>query len=475
MRHGLNRSSSARSGRRRLLGSAVVAVLCDPRRPTPWWLAIPIVLAIATPAPAAVWLRDVRSTVTGLGTDTSSTIFAIVEGHRGDSVVAFRSDTGAPAWRRRFGGRIADFAVAPDGGLVVAGTVRADDRSVEDLVVERLDGRSGRRRWRVRGRNGARRDAVQDVAIDPDDRIVVLATTHAEATAEDPARLLVQLLDGQTGSERWRVEEPLPGRHAAARKVAFDEEGAVFVAGSIDAFPKGAMKLSPDGVEMWANHHILGGIRDVAVASDGDLLVVGPGFIVQAYSGRTGALEWWSSAGTTTAAGALGARLLVDPAGPVYAIGIGDDGTAPVIFGGHVFTVVALRPHDGSHIWEFTTGGAGLGADGMALALAPGGRLVAAGNQSTASTCRDAFVVMLDRATGAVVDSVTIDGSYATTSCVEYCIGRSCVDVDDDSVTAVVVDQAGQVTVATSTVERRGRHDYRFRSSVRALGPLSGH
>jgi len=168
--------------------------------------------------------------------------------------LAASGDSNAPIlWRKEFSSslNIAGFssiAVAPDGDLIVGGSMRGtanfagisvtSTASTDDAVVIRFDPKAEKARW-VRVFGGPNPgDGTFDVAVAPDGTVAVVGhfnytmsvDKNVTFTGVDAVESFVALLDGTTGSTRWAA--PLVGQgETQVRAVAFDPAGNLVFGG----------------------------------------------------------------------------------------------------------------------------------------------------------------------------------------------------------------------------------------------------
>jgi hypothetical protein len=147
----------------------------------------------------------------------------------------------------------------------------------DDFVVVRLDGRTGRPRWRAVVRGRAPRgsyEAANDAAIAAGGDVVAAGSV---ADAEGPGHygnFAVVSLHGVTGSERWRFVVDDAGVSGMAVRVGVDAEGDVVAAGHLShdfAIRVVVVKLAGEtGTVRWRQQppHV-GDVRDMVLDRHG--------------------------------------------------------------------------------------------------------------------------------------------------------------------------------------------------------------
>jgi hypothetical protein len=153
-------------------------------------------------------------------------------------------------------------------------------------------------------------------------------------------------------------------------------------------------------------------------------------FAVVKLRGSDGKELWRREIGTMPD-GNGAAAVALNAAGDVFAVGQTETSAAPD------FTVVALHGNDGSDLWRVTIDGTAGRTDGAnAVAVDAAGDVLAGGYTNNTGTNSDFFVVKLRGSDGTELWRQTIDGTAQ----------------DFDFVAALVVDAAGDVLAAGSTV-----------------------
>lgn len=133
---------------------------------------------------------------------------------------------GETKWR----GEVKDMAIAGNGDIVVTGFIPAERGGASDAWVARID-QSGRQLWSQR-LGGNRRDEALDLAIAPDDSIVVAGWRdiyYEPATGSVTNGLVAKL--GADGSVLWSVTIGEPERRISLSQVAILDGGEVLVGG----------------------------------------------------------------------------------------------------------------------------------------------------------------------------------------------------------------------------------------------------
>ena len=195
--------------------------------------------------------------------------------------------------------------------------------------------------------------------------------------------------------------------------------------------------------------------RDLTVDGHGDVYLAGTGgtsasnaLAVAKIAGATGDDAWITRQSDADGRWQTAQRVVVD-GDAVFAAGMTNDGSGQAgDSDGWVFRVTRLDPATGAILWTYRDGGAYHPGFASGLAVAADGSVIAAGFTGTPATCTDAFVVSLDRATGALCSSDTIDGPLSTRYCNASCEAGICSDADLDGMDGLGVDGAGRVIVA---------------------------
>jgi hypothetical protein len=199
-------------------------------------------------------------------------------------VVRLAGSTGALVWARTWGGsndeRAYAVSVAANGELVVAGWTNSFGSGSRDVLVMRLDSSNGTVLW-ARAWGGTGTDEAIDLALASNGDVVVAgATTSLGAGGDD---VLVLRLSGSSGAVVW-ARTWGGSSHDQVWAVAIASDGDVVAAGYTVSFGAGGndallLRLnSSSGDVVWAR--TWGGLRsdnprDVAVASNGDVVIVG--------------------------------------------------------------------------------------------------------------------------------------------------------------------------------------------------------
>jgi outer membrane protein assembly factor BamB len=390
-------------------------------------------------------------------------------------------------------------ALDANGDVIAGGTI-VEPKEGDDFVVMRLDGQTGRRRWRAIVRGRASQDDYEEaygLAVAPSGDVVAAGSVEEMEGPGHYGNFAVVTLNGATGAERWRfvVDGAVTG---SARSVAVDTHGDVVAAGDLE--PDMASTLSstvvklagPSGTVVWQQPpaHVVN-LSSIAVDGEGDVLLAGtadgsdgPGseFGVLKLSGVSGDTQWIARESIDNQRWQEALHVVVDGVDGVFAAGITDDGSGePGGADGEVLTVVRLDPATGATRWRYRIGGAGNGAFVYDLVLGPAGTILAAGYTNNPVTCEDGFVVALDRVSGEPRWSQTFDGSLTAATCHPECPDEGppvpCPAVDDDYVSNLAVDAASRIFVAGYLVngtEHRPRFEYFLRQLASGnLWPLS--
>ena len=142
-------------------------------------------------------------------------------------------------------------AVAPNGGVVVAGVSHGMETAADCLII-RYDG-EGNQAWSARFNgpgNGA--DVPQSLVLDPESNVIVAGYSRGQETGRD---YFVVKYDSQ-GRQLWlqRYDGQL-GLEDAATSMVVDSEGFIYVTGyslgDDSDFDYATLKYSPDGQLQW--------------------------------------------------------------------------------------------------------------------------------------------------------------------------------------------------------------------------------
>ncbi len=356
--------------------------------------------------PAEVW----RHRVVGEGDEPSAGALALVVDRAGDVVVNARIETvhtadqatiikldggtGAERWRhvvRGVGTYSSEQYLYPmvanaGGDVVVAGsvsTVEAVGR-YGDFAVIQLDGTTGEERWRYTfAPPGVHAGSVEALAVDARDD--VLAAGYV--STDGPGGVIAVKLDGGTGAERWRTTVD---RATRSQDIRLDSAGSAFLAASVK-----------------------------------DDAGTGSYFGAVALDTATGAVRWATPVVLVAGMWGEAYRIAVDLHGDLVTAGVGHTSTRDTRDGAERLTDVVVAKFAGStgvERWRRVLGGTyHEDDDGGPLVVDGAGDVYAAGTFFNLKTCYDIGLVKLDRATGAVVWSRTLDGSVVATSCFSPC------------------------------------------------------
>jgi len=220
--------------------------------------------------------------------------------------------------------------------------------------------------------------------------------------------------------------------------------------------------------------------RDLTVDGHGDVYLAGTGgtsasnaLAVAKIAGATGDDAWITRQSDADGRWQTAQRVVVD-GDAVFAAGMTNDGSGQAgDSDGWVFRVTRLDPATGAILWTYRDGGAYHPGFASGLAVAADGSVIAAGFTGTPATCTDAFVVSLDRATGALCSSDTIDGPLSTRYCNASCEAGICSDADLDGWTGSASTAPGaSSSLAISSAGRRGVPRSRRSSVLSATDPF---
>jgi outer membrane protein assembly factor BamB len=264
----------------------------------------------------------------------------------GSALRKLRARDGHTVWSRSLGDRDRVAAIAADasGDLYAAGLTSTEDGRTRPAVT-RLDGLDGAVRWSWHA--GGTGGGAFALAFDRGDVIA------AGGSPSGSSRFTVQRLDGESGRERWR--SLLDGLVGLAVRV--DGEGDVIAAGAGQAGFFVAKLAGRTGSMRWQytlagslREGVRGEVRALALADGGDVFAAGfvPGgggrrsFAVVRLSGRDGSEIWARQLGEADAhAGAF--AITLDASGNAIAAGLLGD-----LEGRSEAAVVKLRRRSGS-------------------------------------------------------------------------------------------------------------------------------
>ncbi len=286
-------------------------------------------------------------------------------------------------WQRTHGGHGVDkaYAVATlsDGGAMAVGTTRAPGQMRDDALVLRLDSSGGAVWRRVFG--GWETEQALGVAAAADAGALVVGQTRSEGAGESDlwaARL------GSDGSTLWRLVHGGPGNDRARGATAIDDDGFVVVGFASQTAGQGRdvsiLRLDALGSILW--EQTLGGAgtdgaSSVAMAADGDILVVGHhsspvgGFdLWAARLDGDGLVRWQRSFDRSVFDAGTGIVELAD--GSIAVLGITQPGARMSLD-----TWVLRLDADGSVIWQRILDGGG-NDPAWAIVGGPSGELVVA-------------------------------------------------------------------------------------------------
>jgi hypothetical protein len=416
--------------------------------------AIPVLLLL-TPHVAHTWKHSTGGVVAGFVLDANGDVVLI---ERGD-VVTFRSRARIVAsvrWRygsgeRAFVERVVPF---PAGDVLAVGSRRP--RSHRDGVFAvRLRSRNGKPSWRwmLDPPKARQQMTLPGVAVDAaGDVVIATRLSDSEAGTYDSDFSVIKL-DGTSGEERWRAS--VAGLFHV-EGIATDADGNVLAtAERMDSRDHTALvKLEGStGLVMW-RVDLPDSWRyafNVNVTADGVLLTFVDVATTPTQTSRVrmaklslagGTLRWIAEPGAASPTYAAVAARGSD----VVAAGW-ETGTATVGYPPQWFVVSAFDGATGALRWTYRSA-AGDENAAQTLSFDADGNVVAAGSVWSATTCRDAFIVGLDSASGMPLWSKTIDGSFSTTNChADVCGAELCPRVDDDSIDGLAIDGEGRITI----------------------------
>jgi outer membrane protein assembly factor BamB len=325
---------------------------------------------------------------------------------RGAGVAALDGQSGDMAWSHDIEGStdedpalLSAIAVDPAGDVVVAGELDQggdEDTTNENFLVEKLTHADGHLLWRVL-LDGSPRSQPPDcdggcdppgyptdyaLAVTIRNDIVIAAGAIERA---DHPHFAVVAIDGASGVERWRWESPEPGEALA---IAFDRDGMI-VAGHGPSGPL-LVALDADGTLRWQTS-VAGGDADTwrTLSIADDVVVAGrtSGHATVASYSPAGAPRWSYDEPDAGAGVALGR----DPSGVTALIAL--DAVSNGSLGR--WRMRAFDEAGGAVRWVVDP------ADGRPVALASaGGEAFVAGTSETVATFRDGTAMAFDVASG---------------------------------------------------------------------------
>lgn len=363
----------------------------------------------------------------------------------GTVFILLASVSPAHSWQSRFAfanyAESGDIAIAGDGSLLLAGTA---GRSVTFFTVLSVDPLSLETRWKYQAVGGSAR------------RLFVLPGGDVIAGGSFVARV-----NGSTGGEQWRFNEPAPGE---LQSITVGAGGDVFGLGD-DSDRLFVERINgASGASVW-RHVQLDPAKSrgqaIAVDPSGDVLVAGElarGFAVLKLSGATGEEIW---------------RYTLPDSGfffPDTAYALAFDALSDVYVTGkqaEQFVVAKLAAATGAEVWLKTLQGSsaispkGLGS---ALRLTQAGNLVAAGTLYNDATLDDLAVVQLEPSSGVEMWRYEFDGAGASP------YGDMYPDWERERAGALFLDAAGDIFAAGTILNA----DYQGSNGDFVLSKLSG-
>jgi hypothetical protein len=277
------------------------------------------------------------------------------------AVLKLAGDTGAELWRREVDSAGFVFGIATDASNDVAVVLSIDNGTSLDLAAVKLDGTTGAEVWRYTLSAipaAAVGNAPSAIAVDGAGDVFVGGAVENIGTDRD---FLVLKLSGSTGSELWRREitGSLPGGPDLVEALIVDGSGDVVAAGGLDRTFFGndntfvVVKLDGStGSDVWRYEEPADDVaNDVTLTPDGDVVAGGGsvGYRIVKLDGVTGTRLWrWAEPATSDI------RLVeVGPGADVV-------GVDPSRF------VIKLSGSDGGEIWRRDRE-VGVNANGVAV------------------------------------------------------------------------------------------------------------
>jgi hypothetical protein len=252
-----------------------------------------VVVSVVFGQTDTVWTRRLSGTgngdtqVSGLAADSAGYTYALVQNLLDDSsfaiTIAKLSPAGELAWSRRFDGNgfvsPEDIAVAPDGGVVVVGTLQSMHGDTAFALKYTSAGESA---WVRTYNHGGYNDRATAVAFGPAGEVYVAGYSDTGVPCEDI--LLVKY--SAAGTQQWTSLYDHQGEGDYGRAVLVAPDGSVYVGGGVNDWEGGdhyemqVLKYSPDSTLLWARTFDGPWDREDSVASlaldgDGNLFALG--------------------------------------------------------------------------------------------------------------------------------------------------------------------------------------------------------
>jgi outer membrane protein assembly factor BamB len=367
---------------------------------------------------------------------------------------------------------ILDLQVAPNGDVVAAGNLV--DNGHSSFFVGRLIGSDGRVRWRrlIHGRRHpsvAETESARAIVVDAAGDVIAVGAIEGTTTAQYHSTndLVVVKLDGRTGEERWRfLLNGTADDYDSAGAVAVDGMGDVIAIGGVSegqwpserpvtvvlklARDDGRLLWRRDGSEPVFSDVVIDGQGDVMISSGSNPFVPGS-FDVIKLAGTTGERLW---AGAVTRED--------DDAYYFWQLGVLPSGDVAVTGNSYSYAdqnnswiTARLDGKTGAERWrQVLRGSDGYGAGGR-LAIAKSGDIVVGGVMRNVRSCYDVVAARLEAETGAVFDLRTIDGTATATECERPDCGASRIPcgptrkgIDQDNLWALAIDGNDRFAVA---------------------------
>ncbi|MCB1129812.1 MAG: protein kinase [Verrucomicrobiae bacterium] len=144
---------------------------------------------------------------------------------------------GVSAWKRQivpdsFFGSAFDLRRLPGGDMVVAGKIDGPEKTWQDFVVSRIDGKTGEPRWLFRRDGGSGgNDEARRIVVSPDGKGIVAA--GMVQSGEHSLRFHVVSFDANSGTVIWETDASRSELDSSATGVAFLPDGDLIVVGAI--------------------------------------------------------------------------------------------------------------------------------------------------------------------------------------------------------------------------------------------------
>ena len=319
---------------------------------------------------------------------------------------------------------LSDLAIDDQGDVYVTGRA-STQRSGSDYFTVKLRGSDGAVEWSVNSDGGARSiDQANAIAVGAGHEVFVTGLSY---NGDGDADFLTLCYDA-AGRERWRARYAGPGplgfRNDHARDLAVDGNGDAVITGfspdrgGIDDYATLKYRGS-DGARLWRRRYTGAGANDaarrVAVDANGDVYVSGESFqsgwkvATLKYDGSAGAVLWETldDPGVREQLG----DLVLDGSGSFYLAGRADPDADESNVNDDAFAV-RRSTSTGALDWQRRIGGSGFNQleTASSVTLGDAGEVLLAGAKIVKGASTDALLLRLRASDGVLLSSVTWDG-----------------------------------------------------------------